>query len=197
VTRPGRALWLRRSGLRPALARLVSDGRWLALVSGNDQLAVGVASFGNKGPAPLSSSGGWRAAVAVTDNAALNVSPVWTPDSRHLLFVSDRDGGRMCTPPVSRARHRSRQTCARDHGPERAHRSSLSADGTRLAYAAYTSHAQRVGHPDPTDGPVSWTALRSSQPATRPWKRWHLARRALVYFDSGSLGEFAHLPGCR
>src|SRR2546426_1979075 len=34
------------------------------------------------------------APVPVTDNAALNVSPAWTPDGRRILFVSDRDGAR-------------------------------------------------------------------------------------------------------
>jgi Tol biopolymer transport system component len=32
--------------------------------------------------------------IPVTDNKSLNVSPVWLPRGRQLLFVSDRDGGR-------------------------------------------------------------------------------------------------------
>src|SRR2546426_67836 len=71
------------------------DGRWIALVSGNDQFAVGAPQFANKGPSAIvlvPAVGG--APVPVTDNAALNVSPAWTPDGRRILFVSDRDGAR-------------------------------------------------------------------------------------------------------
>src|SRR6185295_5644664 len=71
------------------------DALWLALVSGNSMFARGRAAFGNKGPSAivlLPAAGG--KAVAVTDNAALNESPAWTSDGRHLLFVSNRDGKR-------------------------------------------------------------------------------------------------------
>src|SRR6266571_9000706 len=111
------------------------DGRWLALVSGNDPFAVGVAGFGNKGPSAIvlvPAVGGTP--VPVTDNAALNVSPVWLPAGRHILFVSDREGTRdvyavrLASSGVPAAKP-SRLTTGLN-----AHSISFSAEGTRLAY---------------------------------------------------------------
>jgi len=132
------------------------DGRWLALVSGNDQFAVGAAELANKGPSAIvlvPAAGG--VPVPVTDNAALNVSPAWTPDGDRLLFVSNREGARdvytvRVTSGGMPAGKPSRLTTGLN-----AHSISLSADGRRLAYSAYTSHANVWAIPIPTDGPVS------------------------------------------
>ncbi len=167
------------------------DGRWLALVSGNDQFAVATAFFGNKGPSAIvlvPAVGG--APVPVTDNAALNVSPAWTPDGRHILFVSNREGAR----DVYAARLAT--SGAPIGKPSRlstglnAHSISLSADGTRLAYSVYTSHANVWAIPIPTDGPVS--VDRATQITTgnqvveevevSPDGRW-------LYFDSDRSGN--------
>jgi Tol biopolymer transport system component len=167
------------------------DGQWLALVSGNDQFALGAATLGNKGPSAIvlvPAVGG--APVPVTDNAALNVSPAWTPDGRHLLFVSNRDGARdvyvvrlgSAGMPGGRP---SRLTTGLN-----AHSISLSADGTRLAYSVYTSHANVWAISIPTDGPIS--ADRATQVTTgnqtvegltvSPDGRW-------LYFDSDRSGN--------
>ncbi len=67
------------------------DGRRLAFTSGN----FGYLRYLNVAPSSL-----WVVDVEsgvplrVTDDAHQNVSPVWTPDGRSLLFVSDRGGGR-------------------------------------------------------------------------------------------------------
>lgn len=170
------------------------DGRWLALVSGNDQFAVGVAQFGNKGPSAIvlvPTVGG--APVPVTDNAALNVSPVWTPDSRHIFFISDRDDARdvyavRLDGSGSPAGKPSRLTTGLN-----AHSITLSADGTRLAYSVYTQHANVWAIPIPTDGPVSVDRATQvttgnqtvEQVALSPDGRW-------LYFDSDRFGK-AHI----
>ncbi len=167
------------------------DGQWLALVSGNDQFAAGATALGNKGPSAIvvvPAIGG--TSVPVTDNAALNVSPAWTPDSRHLLFVSNRDGARdvyvvrlgSSGKPAGRP---SRLTTGLN-----AHSISLSADGTRLAYSVYTSHANIWAISIPADGPIS--ADRATQITTgnqtvegltvSPDGRW-------LYFDSDRSGN--------
>src|SRR3989449_199397 len=167
------------------------DGRWIALVSGNDQFAVGAPQFANKGPSAIvlvPAVGG--APVPVTDNAALNVSPAWTPDGRRILFVSDRDGARdvyavRLSNSGTPAGKPSRLTTGLN-----AHSISLSADGTRLAYSVYTSHANVWAIPIPTDGPVS--VDRATQVTTgnqtvegmtpSPDGRW-------LYFDSDRSGN--------
>ena len=87
--------------------------------------------------------------IRVTDATALNTSPTWLPDSRGLLFVSDRDGerdvysvrldrdGRPSAPP-------ERLTAGLG-----AHTISLSADGAELAYSVFTntSNIWSVGVP--------------------------------------------------
>jgi serine/threonine-protein kinase len=167
------------------------DGRWIALVSGNDQFAVGVSQFANKGPSVivlLPTAGGEP--LPLTDNTALNVSPVWSPDSRSVLFVSDRDGPRdvyavrltRAGAPVARP---ARMTTGLN-----AHSISLSADGTRLAYAMYTSRANVWAVPIPTGGAVG--VDRAAQitagnhtvedMAISPDGRW-------LYFDSDRAGN--------
>ena len=168
-----------------------SDGRWLALVSGNDQFAVGAAQFANKGPSAIvlvPAAGGGP--VAVTDNAALNVSPAWTPDARHLLFVSDRDGARDVYAVRIASSGMPAGKPSRITTGLNAHSISLSADGTRLAYSVYTSHANVWAISIPTDGPVS--VDRATQVTTgnqtvegmtlSPDGRW-------LYFDSDRSGN--------
>ena len=113
------------------------DGRLIAYVSGN---AAYVRSnyLGNIAPSSIRvvpAAGG--TSVRVTDEQALNVSPTWAWDGS-LLYVSSRDGGRdvyqvtlkpsgeVAGPPVRLTTGLS------------AYGISLSADGTRLAYAAFT-----------------------------------------------------------
>ena len=167
------------------------DGRWLALVSGNDQFAVGTVQLANKGPSAvvLVPAAGGRL-VPVTNNASLNVSPVWTPDARHLLFVSNRDGARdVYAVPLGNSGLPAGKPLRLTTGLN-AHSISLSADGTRLAYSVYTSQANVWAIPVPADGPVS--VDRANQVTTgnqtieemglSPDGRW-------LYFDSDRSGN--------
>ena len=128
--------------------------------------------------------------MPVTDNAALNVSPAWTPDGRRILFVSDRDGARdvyavRLSSSGMPAGKPSRLTTGLN-----AHSISLSADGTRLAYSVYTSHANVWAIPIPTNGSVSvdraiqvTTGNQTVEGMTlSPDGRW-------LYFDSDRSGN--------
>jgi serine/threonine-protein kinase len=111
------------------------DGRWIAYVNGNPNWVWSA----NKAGASiwiLDADGGEP--VQVTNEEHLNVSPQWLPDSRHLLFVSDRDGARgiyvVAVGPDG------------PQGPPRsvlpssdAHSISISTDGRRLAYSDFTA----------------------------------------------------------
>jgi eukaryotic-like serine/threonine-protein kinase len=107
------------------------DGRWIAYVSGNIQYAT----IGNLAPSSIwvvPAQGGTP--TRVTDDRPLHTSPVWLPDSRGLLYVSDKDGGRDVYYV------RLTRSGAPDGGAMRLttglhpHTISLSADGKKLVY---------------------------------------------------------------
>jgi len=127
--------------------------------------------------------------VPVTDNAKLNVSPAWTPDGHHILFVSDRDGARDVYAVRLGSSGEPAETSRITTGLN-AHSISLSAVGGRLAYSVATWRANVWAIPIPTDGPV--TADRATQITTgnqtveeialSPDGRW-------LYFDSDRSGN--------
>lgn len=70
------------------------DGSLVACVSGNPVYLSSIATA-NIAPSSIYVMSASSGSVArVTDNTSLSVSPAWTNDSRHLLFVSNRDGPR-------------------------------------------------------------------------------------------------------
>jgi serine/threonine-protein kinase len=133
------------------------DGRRLAYVSGNlfwpDKF--------NLSPSTI-----WIVAVdgkrvAATDGDHLNVSPAWF-DDRHLLFVSDREGQReIYVVEVDEAGARGEPQ--RLPGGTDAHSISISADGSRLAFAKYTAHQNVWAYPIGGVRPVS---IKEGQPVT-------------------------------
>jgi Tol biopolymer transport system component/serine/threonine protein kinase len=118
------------------------DGRHIAFTSGNISFVFGRPYIGNIAPCSI-----WTVSpikgdpIQVTDKKSLNVSPVWTPDCRNLLFVSNRGGSRdvyqlpldktaaPIGPPI-------RLTTGLD-----AHSISISSDGSELAYSVFTYNA--------------------------------------------------------
>ena len=113
------------------------DGRWIAYASGNSQY-VAARYLGNFAPSSIwvvAAVGGTP--IRVTGAQWLNVSPAWLPGGS-LLYISNRDGGRdVYQVGLTRA--------GTPAGPPRrvttglnAHTISVSADGTRLAYSAFT-----------------------------------------------------------
>jgi Tol biopolymer transport system component len=127
------------------------DGRRVAYVNGNPFWVWGP----SVAPASiwvLDSSGGTP--IPVTDEERLNVSPQWLPDSRHLLFVSDRDGARGIyvvevgpEGPVG-----SPRSVLPSSDP---HSISISADGRRLAYSRLIEEQNIWSIPIPRSGSAS------------------------------------------
>ncbi len=127
------------------------DGRWIAYVNGNAYWTYG-ANVSNASIWILDADGGEP--VQVTDEEHMNLSPQWLPDSRHLLFVSDRDGARgvyvvEVGPDGPRGSPRSVL------GSSDPHSISISADGRKLAYSKFTVKQNIWSIPIPRSGSVS------------------------------------------
>jgi len=110
------------------------DGRWIAFVNGNPQWRTS----GNQAGAAI-----WMVDVSdgtlvrIVDESSMNVSPQWLPDSRHLLFVSDRAGARgiyVVEVGASGARGEPYSVLSASD----AHSISISNDGSKLAYAKFS-----------------------------------------------------------
>jgi TolB protein len=93
--------------------------------------------------------------VPVTDNTSLNMSPVWLPRGRQLLFVSDRDGGRDIYRVALRRSGQPVGPPTRLTTGLNAHTISLSADGKRLTYSVFTETANVWSLPVPQGDAVS------------------------------------------
>jgi TolB protein len=113
------------------------DGRWIAFVWNNPEFVYG--AIGNLAPSTIyvvSARGGTP--IAVTDSVSLNVSPVWWPRGHRLLFVSNRDGGRdIYRIDIGRSGQPTGTPIRLTTGLN-AHTISLSANGDRLVYSAFT-----------------------------------------------------------
>jgi Tol biopolymer transport system component/DNA-binding SARP family transcriptional activator len=132
------------------------DGSRLAFVLGNAAYVYAANAIGNIAPSSLwivSASGG--RAVAVTDAASLNTSPVWQPDGRHLLFVSDRDGSRdVHRVEIGRSGRPTGPPLRLTTGLE-LHTIALPRDGRVLVYSRFTDYANIWSLPISDGGPVS------------------------------------------
>ncbi|HET9727281.1 MAG TPA: hypothetical protein VFP28_10230, partial [Gemmatimonadales bacterium] len=141
------------------------DGRWIAFVSGNPSYLFGRRSqLGNIAPSRIMlTPAGGGAPVELTGGTSLNLSPIWLPSSRELLFVSNRDGGRdvyriAITSAGAPAGPAERLTTGLNAGSI-----SLTPDGRRLAYAAFVQTSNVWSLPIPTGAPVS---ARTATPVT-------------------------------
>ena len=117
------------------------DGKWIAASTGNFRFPFGGADLGAIAPATLVIASVSTGSVVRLSRdrfeTTMDLSPVWTADSRHLLFVSTREGGRdvyemalsSSMEPVGPA---SRLTTGLS-----VHSISLSTDNRMLAYSTY------------------------------------------------------------
>jgi serine/threonine-protein kinase len=141
------------------------DGRWIACVLGNRQAQQPGFLFANGGAATLGlipASGGEPKPLLEDDY--YSASPVWGPDGKSLIFVSNRAGG------VDLYQMR----LARDGRPEgepsrltnglRALSVSVARDGRRLVYSDFEERSNVYSMPIPERGPVS---VRDAEPVTR------------------------------
>jgi Tol biopolymer transport system component len=121
--------------------------------------------FGNLGPTRI-----WLVPVdrggqplPVTDDQWFNASPTWTPDSRALLFLSDRAGGSELYQLRLAADGRPEGDPVRLTNGLRAQAVSLSTHGHWLAYADWAETSNVWSLPIPTAGPAS---IRQAEPVT-------------------------------
>ena len=140
------------------------DGHWIAYVSGNSRYNFGGQVLGNLGPSAVYVvNAGGGPPIPVTDRQYLHTSPAWMPDSKSLLVVSSRGGGR----DVYRLRLGRTGTIGE---PERvttglsAGSISVSRDGTQLAYTRFTNDANVWSLDVPSTGIAS---VRNAVPVTR------------------------------
>jgi len=140
----------------PALCRWSPDARLIACASGNSFYLSPGTVFANLSPSRIVVVRVGDGAVStVTDSTSLNQSPAWSSDGRWLYFVSDRDGprdifavrigsdGRAVGAPVRLTTGLGAQSI------------SLSADGSRLAYAPFTATSNIWSLPLPVGPPAS------------------------------------------
>jgi serine/threonine-protein kinase len=136
------------------------DGKWIAFVSGNP-LYPTLANLAPSSIWVVRAAGGEP--IRLTEDRPLHTGPVWLPDSRGLLYVSDRDGGRdVYFLRLSRSG-------APDGAPARLttglhpHTLGLSADGRRVVYGLYaeTSNVGAVALQ-----PGRSVSLRDARPVT-------------------------------
>jgi eukaryotic-like serine/threonine-protein kinase len=136
-----------------------SDGRWIAFVSGNVQY-VSSQLLGNIAQSSIwvvPAAGG--APMRVTDEQSLNVSPVWAP-GRVLYYLSNRDGGRDVYQVSVKQSGAPAGTPIRLTTGLNAHSISLSANGNRLAYSAFSETSNVWWLPIPAKGAISVSEAR-------------------------------------
>ncbi|HTT67087.1 MAG TPA: protein kinase [Gemmatimonadales bacterium] len=137
------------------------DGSRVAVAVGNGVFVFGAKYFANEGQSGIAVVPvGGGSPVTIADASAINVSPVWTPDGRSLLWISSREGPRdVYRVAVSRS--------GVPRGPPQrvtsglgAFSLSLSRDGRRLAYATLTTSSNVWEMDIPAGGPVSSASAR-------------------------------------
>ena len=136
------------------------DGKWIAFVSGNPQYPT----FANLAPSSIwvvPASGGTPARI--TGDRPLHTSPVWLPDSRSLLYVSDEEGGNdVYWVGLGRSGAPEGKPVRITTGLH-PHSISLSGDGRKLLYSIHgeTSNVYRVALQ-----PGRTVSLRDAEPVT-------------------------------
>ena len=129
---------------------------WIVCVAGNSINGTPGSLFANLAPSAIvlvSTRGG--EIRQIVEPSAFNQSPIWSPDGRRLYFISNRDGPRdiytMGVSPSGRARAKpTRVTTGLG-----ALSISMSGNGQRLVYDAYSARANIWALPIPTGAPVS------------------------------------------
>jgi Tol biopolymer transport system component len=117
------------------------DGKWIAGATGNFRFAFGGADLGSVSPAGIVLASTTTGRVVRLSNdridTAMELSPVWTSDSRHLLFVSNREGGRDVYEMALSSSMEPVGTVSRLTTGLSAHTITLSRDDRTLVYATY------------------------------------------------------------
>ena len=168
------------------------DGKRIAFAAGNSKFAISdLSAFGTTGPSEIlvvPANGGRP--VAVTDLRSQNVSPVWAPDSRRLLFVSDRDGPRDVYVVRLGSSGAPEGPATRLTVGLSPHSISLSADGRRLAYSAFEQRSNIWALPISPGTPLSQSAAVPITTGNQFIEDMSVsADGKRLYFDSGREGN--------
>ena len=172
----GRTRLLARS-INPHSPAWSPDGRWITFVSGNPQW-LNVWNIAPSRLSLVSTTGG--EAIQLTGENAMAQSPVWAPDSRRLLFVSNRNGTRdIYQLDLGSDGHPVRPPIQLTHGLN-ASLISLAPDGRTLAYSVATDHSNVWSVPVSAHG---WASSRDATMVTTD-------RERLEGFDISSDGKW-------
>ena len=122
---------------QPAELAWSPDGRWVALTSGNDAWD-GITQIGNiaQSRVVLVRVADGRV-VHLTDRASMNVAPVWSPNGKEVLFISNRDGVRDVYVVSIAGDGTPLGSPTRLSTGINAHTIALSRSGEQLVFAAY------------------------------------------------------------
>jgi Tol biopolymer transport system component len=136
------------------------DGRWIAYVSGNSPyLSIWNIAVSSLWLVPA--AGG--AAIQLTAGDALDLSPIWAPDSRRLLFVSGRGGIRDIYQLNLDSHGRPRGEPLQVTVGLNVSQISLAPDGEHLAYSVVTNRSNIWRVKQPATG---WVSSRSAEQVT-------------------------------
>jgi len=137
------------------------DGSKIAFVSGNPSFVFGTFVLGNIGPSSVwVVSMATGRAVEVTDPTFLNTSPVWTPDGRSLVFVSNFEGSRDIYQLELERTGEAKGEPVRLTTGLNAHTVTLGGRASILAYSVLESRANLWSIAIPRGGPVSASAAQ-------------------------------------
>ena len=168
------------------------NGKLIAFVTGNSIFTFAPSNLGNVGPSAiwvLRADGGEPRKI--TGGISLNTSPVWMGDSRHVLFVSNRDGPRDVYREALSRNGEPAGPVERVTQGLNASSISLAANGHRLAYATLTISANIWMAEVPPDGrpadPASLRALTAGSDLVEAVSLSHDGR--WLYFDSNLHGN--------
>ncbi len=174
----------------PSLCTWSPDDTLIACASGNaNYLNVG-SDLGNLSPNRIVICRVADGSItAITDSTSLNVSPAWSGDGRWLYYVSNRQGprdlyavrisqGRGAGEPVRLSTGLGSQSI------------SISANGTRLAYAVYSDKSNIWSLPLPSRPPVSPATARPVTTGNQTVESPRLSRdNRWLYYDSDRAGN--------
>ena len=163
----GDSLYIRDDrGARP-LARVAEaslcqwspNGALIACASGNSYYSRVGSFFGNLSPSRIVVTRVQDGAtVTITDSTSINQSPAWSPDGKWLYYLSSRLGPRDLFATSITADGHARGDPTRLTAGLGAQTISVSADGSRLAYAAYVGTSNVWSLPFPPNGATQVSA---------------------------------------
>ena len=140
-------------------------GKWIVCASQNSISTLPGTTFGNLAPSSIllfPVRGGEP--IRVAEPPWSNQSPVFAPDGVRLFFISNRDGPRDVYVETLSSSGQPRGKPLRLSTGLGVTSISVSADGRRLAYAAYTARSNVWSIPIPAGAPVT---TAGSTPVTR------------------------------